>query len=80
MDAVTSYGLEFPVSVWMKRVGIHHPTGTPTSGEIPGSRVILIIEPVERSSAHFSVDQDGKEQCRLGREYNITYPITVQCN
>ena len=61
MDAVTSYGVEFPVSVWMKRVGIP-PTATPTSREHPGqivSRVIVIIEPVERSSAHFTVDQNG---------------------
>jgi len=45
MDAMTSYGLLFPVSVWMKRV---------SSAVQP--RVIVVIEPVERSSAHFTMD------------------------
>ena len=46
MDAVTSYGLEFPVSVWMKKVS--------SSKKEP--RVIVIIEPVERSSGYFRID------------------------
>lgn len=46
MDAVTSYGIEFPVSVWMKRVS---PAIQP--------RVIVVIEPVERTSAHFTIDE-----------------------
>ena len=45
MDAITSDGLEFPVSVWMKKV---------SSDEEP--RVIVVIEPVERCTAHFTVD------------------------
>ena len=46
MDAVTSYGLEFPVSVWMKKVkSTHEP------------RVIVVIEPVERCSAHFTLNE-----------------------
>lgn len=71
MDAVTSYGVEFPVSVWMKRVGIP-PTVTSTSGDNPGpmiSRVIVIVEPVERSSAHFTVDQNGN--------YTLMLSLTV---
>ena len=47
MDAVTSYGVEFPVSVWMKKVGV--------SSEC--LRVIVVMEPVERTSALFSLDQ-----------------------
>ena len=46
MDAVTSYGVEFPVSVWMKRL---------KSAEV--ARVIVVIEPVERSSAHFTINE-----------------------
>ncbi len=56
MDAVTSYGIEFPVSVWMKRVGVAPST------DVPGplvSRVIVIVEPVERSSAFFAADKNG---------------------
>ena len=61
MDAVTSYRVEFPVSVWMRKVGLDtthseagdmqkpHPHATPTP------RVIVVIEPVERSSALFSL-------------------------
>ena len=49
MDAVTAYGVEFPVSVWMKRVRATTPT----------PRVIVVIEPVERSSALFSLDGRG---------------------
>ena len=46
MDAVTSYSLEFSVSVWMKKVS--------SSKNEP--RVIVIIEPVERSSGCFRID------------------------
>lgn len=66
MDAMTSYGIEFPVSVWMRRVG-----GDNASGQKPDSsasapnpqipltpRVIVVIEPVERSSALFSLDSN----------------------
>lgn len=61
MDAVTSYKIKFPVSVWMRKVGMNntcseaggmhkpHPCATPTP------RVIVVIEPVERSSALFSL-------------------------
>jgi len=52
MDAVTSYGVEFPVSVWMRRVDVPH--SSPSSPHPP--RVIVVIEPVERSSALFSMD------------------------
>lgn len=47
MDAVTSYGQQFPVSVWMKKVS-----------STDSSRVIVIIEPVERSSAHFAMNME----------------------
>lgn len=47
MDAVTSSGLEFPVSVWMKKV---------SSDQEP--RVIVVIEPVERCSAHFTLNEE----------------------
>ncbi len=56
MDAVTSYGLEFPVSVWMKKVGMV--SSTDTIGPLV-SRVIVIVEPVERSSAFFTADKTG---------------------
>ena len=51
MDAVTSYGLEFPVSehVWMKKV-VHS-----SSPEDP--RVIVVIEPVERCSVQFTLNE-----------------------
>lgn len=57
MDAVTAYGLEFPVSVWMKRVGVSH---ADTSTSPIAFRVIVIVEPVERSSAYFAVNHDGE--------------------
>ena len=61
MDAVTAYGVEFPVSVWMKRVAGASPITPPTGRDKPASpRVIVVIEPVERSSAFFTMDQDGK--------------------
>ena len=64
MDAVTAYGVEFPVSVWMKRVAGVSPITPPTGGashDKPAPlRVIVVIEPVERSSAFFTMDQDGK--------------------
>ena len=64
MDAVTSYGMEFPVSVWMKRVvgasPMTPPTGGASSNQNAPLRVIVVIEPVERSSAFFTMDQDGK--------------------
>ena len=47
MDAVTSYGQQFPVSVWMKKVS-----------STDSSIVIVIIEPVERSSAHFAMSRE----------------------
>ena len=50
MEGITSYGLEFPVSVWMKRV-------SPPVGGAPDPRVIIVIEPVERCSIPFTVDQ-----------------------
>lgn len=52
MDAVTSYGLEFPVSVWMKKVKSPHEP-----------RVIVVIEPVERCSAHFTLNEEGIITC-----------------
>ena len=48
MDAVTSYGLVFPVSVWMKKIT------SQVSGESP--RAIVVMEAVERTSACFSLD------------------------
>ncbi len=65
MDAVTAYGVEFPVSVWMKRVAGASPITPPTAGGMSRDksappRVIVVIEPVERSSAFFTMDQDGK--------------------
>ena len=61
MDAVTAYGVEFPVSVWMKRVAGASPITPPTGRDKPvPPRVIVVIEPVERSSAFFTMDQDGK--------------------
>ena len=64
MDAVTAHGVEFPVSVWMKRVAGASSMTPPSGGmshdpRIP-PRVIVVIEPVERSSAFFTMDQDGK--------------------
>lgn len=47
MDAVSSSGFNFPVSVWMKKV---------SSGDSP--RVIVVIEPVERCSAHFTINSE----------------------
>lgn len=47
MDAVSSFGVEFPVSVWMKRV---------TMATDP--RVIVVIEPVQRTSANFTIDNE----------------------
>ncbi len=64
MDAMTSYGIEFPVSVWMRRVG-KDKAAPPKSADSapppqvqapPTPRVIVVIEPVERSSAVFSMD------------------------
>lgn len=46
MDAVTSYGVEFPVSVWMKKVSV----------SADSLRVIVVLEPVERTSARFSIN------------------------
>ena len=45
MDALRSDGVDFPVSVWMKRVK--------TDDE---PRVIVVIEPVARTTAHLSLD------------------------
>lgn len=65
MDAVTAYGVEFPVSVWMKKVSGTSPV-TPPHGDVSPTdkplplRVIVVIEPVERSSAFFTMDQNGK--------------------
>ena len=56
MDAVTSLGLEFPVSVWMRRVDVYT---TPMNSGVQAPftpRVIVVIEPVERSSALFSIN------------------------
>ena len=62
MDAVTSYGVEFPVSVWMRKVGADGSTpkadAAISSQALPTPRVIVVIEPVERSSALFSLDAD----------------------
>lgn len=63
MDAVTSYGIEFPVSVWMRKVGgdsSTHKTDSAMGPQTPPtpSRVIVVIEPVERSSALFSMDSN----------------------
>lgn len=51
MDAVTSTGMEFPVSVWMKKV---------SSAQEP--RVIVVIEPVERCTANFTLDDKVKKR------------------
>ena len=59
MDAVTSYGVEFPVSVWMKRLGVASSTSTLTPPLPATPRVIVVIEPVERSSAVFTMDRQG---------------------
>jgi hypothetical protein len=48
MDAITSTGIEFPVSVWMRKV---------ISADEP--RVIVVIEPVERCSAYFTINKEG---------------------
>ena len=45
MDAVNSSGVEFPVSVWMKKIG--------SDGK---HRIIVVIEPVARYSANFELD------------------------
>lgn len=60
MDAVTSYGIEFPVSVWMRRVGRESSAADSAKGPHtpPTPRVIVVIEPVERSSALFSMDSN----------------------
>ena len=61
MDAITAYNDEFPVSVWMRRVGMdisHSNTDSrhkPHPCAPPSPRVIVVIEPVERSSALFSL-------------------------
>ena len=47
MDAMNSNGVEFPVSVWMKKIG--------SDGE---HRVIVVIEPVARYSAKFELDHE----------------------
>ena len=47
MDAMNSNGEEFPVSVWMKKIG--------SDGE---HRVIVVIEPVARYSAKFGLDHE----------------------
>lgn len=49
MDAVNSNGTEFPVSVWMKKIG--------SDGE---HRIIVVIEPVARHSAKFGLDHEVK--------------------
>ncbi len=48
MEAITSYGLVFPVSVWMKKF----------VSSTPDPRVIIVIEPVERTSLYFTIDND----------------------
>lgn len=58
MDAVTSYGVEFPVSVWMRRVDVDSSHPSPASA--PSPRVIVVVEPVERSSALFSMSASHK--------------------
>lgn len=50
MDAITRDGNEFPVSVWMKKVG--------SDGD---HRVIVVIEPVARCSAKFELDHKVNE-------------------
>lgn len=50
MDAINSDGTEFPVSVWMKKVG--------SDGD---HRVIVVIEPVARNSARFELDHEVSE-------------------
>lgn len=51
MDAVNSDGMEFPVSVWMKKV----------VGSDGDHRVIVVIEPVARTSAKFELDHKVSE-------------------
>lgn len=64
MDAVSAHGVEFPVSVWMKRVvgpsSMTPPPGGVSHNQQVPQRMIVVIEPVERSSAFFTMDQDGK--------------------
>lgn len=67
MDAMTSYGIEFPVSVWMRRVGIDKASpktadsaAPPQVQAPPTPRVIVVIEPVERSSAVFAMDSSHR--------------------
>ena len=67
MDAMTSYGIEFPVSVWMRRVGKDKAPPKPADSTAPPQvqapptpRVIVVIEPVERSSAVFAMDSSHK--------------------
>lgn len=64
MDAVTSYGFEFPVSVWMRKVGGNKKTNSDSAAPQPQTpptpRVIVVIEPVERSSALFSLDAEHR--------------------
>ena len=50
MDALHSDGIDFPVSVWMKKVK--------TDDE---PRVIVVIEPVARTTAHLSLDPALRE-------------------
>lgn len=50
MDALHSDGIDFPVSVWMKKVK--------TDDE---PRVIVVIEPVARTTAHLSLDPTLRE-------------------
>lgn len=47
MDGLTANGISFPVSVWMKRV---------SSGD--SQRIIVVIEPVIRSMAHFVISEE----------------------
>jgi len=48
MDAINCSGEEFPVSVWMKKVG--------SGGD---HRIIVVIEPVARSTARFELDNEA---------------------
>lgn len=63
MDAVKSDGAEFPVSVWMKKVG---PDGD--------HRIIVVIEPVARNCVKFELDHEVNDfNYLISQSINIIY-------
>lgn len=69
MDAVNSDGMEFPVSVWMKKVG--------SDGD---HRVIVVIEPVARTSAKFELDHEVCERGSISQSVKCYDHFLYQCN